>query len=194
MRFLFLLSCLLLATASQAVTFTKYKSSLDGELFQTFVFEKKGVTFKKSSNYFDEEKDLRLGSFHLKGNIPKVQAQLEKIHQKVKASDNYLKSVDSSFNQLSGNIKHESFFLIGEYRITHQSDLYKELEEIFAELIDLEWHQQQGIALAPDLKQLQRFSAGKIQSKSAFDLSQCQSMGTSYKCLFEGEGVLYVVQ
>lgn len=190
-----LLGLILITTQVSAATLGQYISKPEGSSVQSFVVEKKKVVYEKRSNFFDQKKDLSLGSFEpsQKVNAAVYEKKLESILSKVDEVDKFLRKKKSSFNELSSKKPHDSFFLLNSYRITKESDLYPEVKKIFEELYQANWKQLSGIKLTDDLKEVTTIKNGKAVSSNAFNMSfHCQAPSTPTICGYKDLGILYV--
>lgn len=185
----------LLSAQALGVTLGQYVSHPDGSSFQSFSLESEKVIYEKHSNYFDKEKDLRLGHFTLskKIDLEIIKKRLNKIHGKIKDVDEYLKKKNSSFNDLSSKKPHQSFILLNSYRITKDSTYYPELKEIYDELFSQEWVQVSGIKISDDLKKVISINGGNAVSEEAFNMHfYCKSPVPPTICTYKDLGILYI--
>ncbi len=190
-----LLSSLILSVSAYAATLGQYVSHPDGSSFQSFTLKKNKILYEKHSNYFDKKKNLTLGNFKLikKEDLSRHEKKLENILSRIEEVDKYLKKKDSSFNELSSKKPHESFFLLGKYRITKDSDLYPELKVIYDELYQKQWKQISGIKLSDDLKKVISIEEGKEKSHGNFNMSfHCKTHSTPTVCGYKDLGILYI--
>jgi hypothetical protein len=188
-----MLSCLM-SLNGWSTTLTKARSTYEGSSVQKFKFEKNTVIFDKQSNFFDAKKDLRIGIFHTtaaKAEVSAVKQKLEAMAAKISLADQVLKNKNSSFNELSGPVKHESFYLLNDYLVTNESNLYSELETLFVALQGLEWKQQEGYFLSPDYKQVSVVKNGKVQVTEDFNFEfHCNKPAAPTTCGYKKWGIL----
>lgn len=193
MKFLF--SLIFISTQISAATLGQYISKPEGSSVQSFIIKKKSVVYEKRSNFFDQKKDLSLGSFEpsQKINAASYDRKLDLLLTKVEEVDKFLRKKNSSFNELSSKKPHDSFFLLNSYRITKESDLYPEVKKIFEELYQSKWKQVSGIKLTDDLKGVTTIKNGKAVSNNAFNMSfHCKAPSAPTVCGYKDLGILYV--
>lgn len=193
MKYLFII--LMLTGHVYSATIGQYISHPDGSSFQSFTLEKDKVLYEKHSNFFDKKKDLSLGHFKLakEEDLSKQEKKLKNLLSKIQEVDTFLKKKDSSFNELSAKKPHESFILLGKYRVTKESDLYPELKAIYDELHQKNWKQVSGIKLSDDLKKIISIEDGKEKSKENFNMSfHCKAPSTPTVCGYKDLGILYI--
>lgn len=191
----FLLCLLFISTQLSAATLGQYISKPEGSSVQSFIIKKKSVVYDKRSNFFDQKKDLSLGSFKPAQTIDAAfyDRKLESILSKVEEVDDFLRKKKSSFNELSSKKPHDSFFLLNSYRITKDSDLYPEVKKIFEELYQSKWKQISGIKLTDDLKEVTTVKNGKAVSNNPFNMSfHCKAPSAPTICGYRDLGILYV--
>ncbi|WP_408098494.1 hypothetical protein ACJVC5_06160 [Peredibacter sp. HCB2-198] len=186
---------ILFSTSVGATTLGRYYSSPEGTSVQKFSLSKSSVIYEKRSNFFDEKPDNRLGTFETSEakSIKEDKQKLDAILVKVKTVDEFMKKRNESFNDLSMKNPHSSFFMLEDYRISQESDLYPEVKAIYERLSDLNWKQKKGIKLSEDLKKIIHVKDGKEVSNEIFNFAfQCQKSEPPSICSFKDEGILYV--
>lgn len=189
-----LLFCLIPFSA-EAYVLSQYISSPDGSSIQTFDVSSKKSFYQKESNFFDSEEDYTLGKFELKNG--KVSAseikKFEEILKKIRNVDAFLKKKDSSFNDLSSKDPHAPFFILDDFRISKDSDLYPDVKKIYENLAAKEWKHISGVKLTEDAKTVIHVKNGKETSREAFNFAfHCKKTEPPTVCAFKGLGILFV--
>lgn len=194
MKIFFAFIFLIMSSQSFAVSLAKARSATEGTSVQKFILEKKLVEFQKQSTFFDPQKDPRIGIFRVSpAPAEKLRQNLEDMLIKVSAADKILKSKDSDFNALSGEVRHESFYQLNDFMITSSSILYAEVEQIFQKLQKLDWKQHAGYALTSDYKQLTLYTAGKAAAAAEFNFEfHCDKRTPPSVCHFKDFGMMYL--
>lgn len=185
----------LLVCSVEAATLSQYHSSPDGSSIQKFTVTPKKSVYEKSSNFFDQEKMYSLGSFSLKKSTISSEdfKKLDEILGKIQAVDKFMKTKDSSFNDLSDKTPHKSFLVLNDFRVSQGSDLYPELKMLFEKFQKLNWVQDSGIKLSDDFKTLATIKAGKVVKSEAFNFEfLCKKAEAPTVCAYKDLGILYV--
>lgn len=183
------------SSALNAATLGQYYSSPEATSTQKFSISNSKLSYEKRSNFFDKKNDYRLGVFE----APATQAtkadnkKLEAISKKIQKIDDFMKKKGESFNDLSTKKPHASFFLLNDYRISQESDLYPEVKEIYERLYEQNWKLKKGIKLSDDFKKLFHIKDGKEVSQEAFDFPfHCRKAEPPTICGYKDEGILYI--
>lgn len=193
----FLIAAFLFVTYVQAASLGKYRSTSDGVASQKFILSEKEATFEKTSNFFDmKEKDYSVGIHKLTKLSPEYQDTRRKIEEfsvKLKKVDDYLKTKDSSYNEVAGPIQHEVVIMVDEYRIKPESKYYTELDRLYKKLQLLEWKLTKGYRISPDLEKVMEIDKGEVvkTSKYARDL-YCKKAELPTTCTLHGGGHIFV--
>jgi hypothetical protein len=192
MKTLFIL-LLLFSSLARATTLTKARSLPEGSSLQKFTFTKSGITFDKQSNLFDSAEDFRIGIFKTEAKAVELQRQLEKIRLDIGTADRIMRSKNSSFNDLSGPVQHDDFFLVDDYIVTAESNQYKELEVIFKGLQKLEWKQVEGYQLSRDYQKVTPVASGKAGTPEPYHFEfSCSKPAPPAICGYKKHGILYL--
>lgn len=195
MKYLFL--SLLIAFHVEASTLAKYRTTSDGVASQKFLLDAKVPVFEKTSNYFDlKHGDYGIGIHSLSEVNEEYRAlvkEVEEYAKKFKTVDDYLTTKGSSFNEVSGLIKHEAIILVDDYRIKPESKYYAPLDALFKKMRALDWKLSKGYRISNDLEKVIEFDKGKETNskKYARDL-YCQKPLPPTTCTFQGGGQIYV--
>lgn len=189
-----ILTLILIASSVFAVNISRYISLPEGVSEQRFELEKDRATYQKTSNFFDKDKNLSLGTFSAKSKkVAQETDKIIKVLKKIKGVDDFLKKKNSSFNELSDKSPHASFIFLGDFRITKNSNLYPELFSIFERLQKLEWKHESGLKLTLDYKTQSIIKNGKETSSRNFDFEfQCKHPKAPTMCIFKDVGILYL--
>lgn len=193
MKYLGLL--ILISTSLSATTLGRYYSGTEGTSVQKFILTNSSVTYQKQSNFFDQKSENRLGNFETADGkaIKEDQKKLEAMVTKVKRVDEFMKKRNESFNDLSTKTPHASFFMLDDYRISQESDLYPEVKAIYDRLSEKNWKQKSGMKLSDDLKKVIQIKDGKEVSQEEFNFAfSCQKAEPPSVCHFKDAGILYV--
>lgn len=186
---------ILFSTSVGATTLGRYYSATEGTSIQKFILTNSSITYQKQSNFFDEKLDNRLGTFESSDtkSIKEELKKLDTILSKVKRVDEFMKKRNESFNDLSLKTPHESFFLLDDYRISQESDLYPDLKAIYDRLTAKKWKQKSGMRLSDDMKKIIQIKDGKEVSQEEFNFAfYCQKAEPPSVCSFKDAGILYV--
>ncbi|MGE3610872.1 MAG: hypothetical protein AB7I27_14880 [Bacteriovoracaceae bacterium] len=187
-----LLLLILLPFSAYAIDFGLVVSS--GKLSSSQIFKLKSQSFHyiKKSNYFDNIQDLRLGTFTAASD-KSIFFELSSIYQATTKADRILRDNNSSFNALNGKVTHQPFFILDDFRISSESNLYPKLHALFQRLIKLNWSQVSGISLKQDLKHYSIFEKSKEVAIKDFSLAfHCERRSPPTYCKFKDEGVLFI--
>lgn len=195
MKYLFF--SLLVVFSVEASTLAKYRTTTEGSASQKFLLDDKEPVFEKTSNYFDlKNGDYGIGIHKLSEVSNEYKALVKEVHEyakKFKTVDDYLKTKGSSFNEVSGLIKHEAIILVDDYRIKPDSKYYASLDSLFKKFRAMDWKLSKGYRISNDLEKVMEFDKG-IETKStnyARDL-YCQKPLPPTTCTFQGGGQVYV--
>lgn len=193
----FILICLFTLNAASAATLAKFRSSPDGTSSQKFLLEGEAPKFEKTSNLFDpKSKDYRIGVHSLAGKpaeFKKLMAKVDEYAKKFKEVDEFLKTKNSSFNDVAGAVHHDSVILVDEFRIKPESKYYAELDQIFKKLQGMNWRLKTGFKLTENLEKVLEYKDGKEVKSSPYarDL-YCQKAHPPTVCTFYGGGQVFV--
>lgn len=182
----------ILSTEAHALSLSQERSSPEGHSQEKFILEKDKTILTKTSNFFDKNKNYRIGKFTSTSAV-KLQAKAEAILKKIKTTDAFLKTKGSDFNSLSDIKSHNSFIRLDGFNVAQNSSLFNGLKNIIDQLQKLKWQQQSGIALADDFKKVDMIKDGKIQSSQNFNFAfSCRSEEKPTVCAFKDLGFLYI--
>lgn len=156
----------------------------------------KNTIIKKTSNWFDEKVDHRLGEFVAanESELEKIKSELVQIENEVKAADQKLISLGTSFNQLNSNKSpHSPYFKIGSYKVQEGSIHYPRLIEIAAKMQRLQLNLVEGVELDKNRKHYVFFKDGKEFSREPFNARFfCEVPRFPTRCLARQWGALYL--
>jgi len=179
---------------SYGITLSQFRTTSEATSLQEFLLVDGKASYNKKSNFFDPSLDLRLGRFTYSGKetLP-VEKSLKAVLAKIVIADKILKSKKRSFNDLSGNDKHQSVLILDGFKVTPESDLYSELKINFNALINLKWEIQKGISLSSDHAKVTQINNGKPSAPQPFNFAfSCQSQSPPTVCGFKDLGVLFI--
>lgn len=193
MKFILLLT-LLSPFSYAAMDFSIEKSDADG-LFKLGINDSgKTVDVVKTSNWFDRQKDLRLG--HFAGDEKKLKVIVQKlsaIETEVKKADDVLKQHGSSMNDLGKVTVHNTYFVINGIRILPSSPFYKPLMDISANIDTSKMKLIEGVELAEKKKEYLFFENAKVVNKEKFRADFfCDTPDRPVKCQARKWGVLFL--
>lgn len=180
-----------------AATFAKYRTTVEGTASQKFILDDNEPVFEKTSNYFDlKHGDYGIGIHHLSAVNAEYKAlvkEVEEYAKKFKVVDEYLKTKGSSFNEVSGLIKHEAIILVDDYRIKPESKYYAALDALFKKVRAMEWKLAKGYRISSDLEKVIEFDKGKETKTTKYSRElYCQKPLPPTTCTFQGGGQIYV--
>lgn len=192
----FILS-LIFSLSLGASTLSKYRSTSDGVSSQKFIFDDKIPTFEKTSNYFDlKHGDYGIGIHKLSkesSEYKNLVKEVEEYAKKFKTVDEFLKTKGSSFNEVSGLIKHESIIMVDDYRIKPDSKYYASLDALFKKFQGMGWKLTKGYRISNDLERILEFDKGKEIKSSLYSKAlYCQKLQPPTTCTYFGGGQVYV--
>ena len=188
---------LLVSLSVNATTIAKYRTTSDGAASQKFILDAAEPVFEKTSNYFDlKQGDYGIGVHKLSqvnAGYKSIVKEIEEYSKKFKTVDEFLKTKGSSFNEVSGLIKHEAIILVDDYRIKPDSKYYAPLDALFKKLRAMDWKLSKGYRISSDLEKVMEFDQGKetTSTKYAREL-YCQKPLPPTMCTFQGGGQVYV--
>lgn len=162
---------------------------------QQFDISSKKIIFKKETNFFDQKIDYELGTYILnsKTDIKNIEKQLDDVLEKVKTVDKYLKDTKgSSFNEISPPASHDTYYVLGDFKIGEASSLYPAVDKVFKSMQSEEKKLLDGVALDQKLGLINYKKDGKIISTSKFTMENCLKPALPTVCKFKNYGVLYV--
>lgn len=181
---------LLITMNAYGVSLTKFSSLPTGSASEEFSIVKKQQIFERTSNYFNKS-DLQAGKFVTADNKAlKSYGSLSGLLEKIKVTDAFLKTKNSSFNALSEKTQHATYFLIDDYIISPASDLYPEVEEIFKNLSAQKWKLQDGFILDKEFSRLTKVSKGKSSEEKFERGVNCDVIQEPKICHF-GDGITF---
>ena len=186
---------LFLMVSSQvlASSISVIRSVPEGLSSQKFVIENGRTILEKTSNYFDQDVDYRLGRLEAKNRSSDLKARLNLLLEKIKLADNNLKSHGSNFNSLTNPRPHERYLKVDGYLLTPKSLLYPEAEKILSELQKSEWELIEGVLFSKDLKTKSTFRAGKLIESIDFKFKfYCREKIPPTVCHDRKYGIIYV--
>lgn len=188
------LTFFMICSSASATTLGQYISTPGGTSVQKFEITSSKVEYEKRSNFFDAKKDLSLGKFTSVQKISsKEQNHLESTLAKIKTVDEILKKKSTSFNELSQKVPHESFFMLDDYRVSKQSDLYPELKNVYDSLASLTWKLETGVRLTDDYKTVIYTKDGKEISRQPFNFRfHCEKPEPPTQCMIKDYGILFL--
>ncbi len=187
MLFLLLFS----ATFASATDLSRFQSDARASHLQKFLIQKNSVIYEKRSTFFDQKKDLRVGTMKAVNSKPEA-SQTEVIAGKIRTTDRFLREKKLTFNQLTGDPLHRPHWLVDEFRITDNSVLDKDLQSVFKNLQKKEWKLENGIEVTDDLKKMRIYTDGKPGPYQTVPTNKCLPMDGATACIFEPYGVIYV--
>lgn len=154
------------------------------------------TVIKKTSNWFDEKVDLRLGEFAATNetDLQKIKSELAKIETELKAADQKLISLGTSFNQLNSNKSpHSPYFKISGYKVQEGSIHYPRLIEIATKIQRLQLTLVDGVELEKSRKHYVFFKDGKEVSREPFNARFfCEVPRFPTRCMARQWGALYL--
>lgn len=191
-----ILSLLITQSAEAALKFSHERSTgLGVDRVELFV-SAENVVIKKTSNWFDEKIDHRLGEFEATNEsvLNQIKSDLEKIEDAIKKADEKLISMGSSFNNLNSNKSpHSPYFMLGGYKIQEGSVLYPRLTEIANRIQRLQLKLVDGVELDKTRKHYVFFKDGKEFSREPFNARFfCEVPRFPTRCLARQWGALYL--
>lgn len=189
--------CLIFLTLNSAYALELEKVKRDGATIhsQKFILTNSESTFIKSSNFFDQREDYRLGTFKLDpAKAEKTYSKLKDILQRIKVVDNVLKAKGRSFNDLSLKIEgHLASYSLDGFVIKKDSDLFKEVDDLFNKLSKREWELEKGILLGKDFKKLSYIEKSKTLKTEDFNLKfHCKAPQAPTTCKLKDYGYLLI--
>ena len=193
----FLLAFLLIPLSSQASLKFSLERSTPMGTDKLAVYEEAGeLIVKKTSNWFDDTLDTRLGEFRANDAEPllAVASDVAMIELQIKAADERLSRLGRSFNELNPTVEpHAPFFRVNGYRIQRSSSLYPRLEEIAQRLQKTSLKLLKGVELDKDRKHYVFYADGKEVKREAFNARFfCESSRFPTRCLAREWGALYL--
>lgn len=193
----YLILSFLFIFAARASTLGKYRTTTDGVASQKFLLDDKEPVFEKTSNYFDlKNGDYGIGIHKLSEVSAEYKALVKEVAEyarKFKTVDDYLKTKGSSFNEVSGLIKHEAIILVDDYRIKPDSKYYSSLDTLFNKLRAMNWKLEKGYRISKDLEKVMEFDKGKETQATKYSRElYCQKPLPPTTCTFQGGGQVYV--
>ena len=182
---------LMLSVAAFAddMTFSKYQTSPGRNNLQEFRFKGHTVVFEKRSTLFDEKQDQRVGLMkpRKEGAIAK---KLEGIMMEIHNVDQFLRTQNSSFDDLSPTPGHKTHYIFNGHHIGTASKVGKKLAEVYKSLMALDWKLDNGVEVVKG--SVKTFKAGAVQSTTKFDRAACVKAGPRSVCDFPQFGYVYV--
>lgn len=150
----------------------------------------------KTSNYFDQKDDFRLGVFMAtdKKSVASIVQELTDISIELKQAEERLAAMNTSFNELNSNKNpHEPYFKLNTFIIKKGSILYPKLEKVAIKVNNLDLKIKDGVELDKDRKNYVFFKDGKEVKKEIFNARFfCESPRFPTRCLAREWGALYL--
>lgn len=164
---------------------------------QVAIVEEAGKTVvKKTSNWFDQKEDYRLGSFAVEADkgLAAIKAELAEIEQQLKAADARLAESGTSFNDLNHNrAPHAPYFKVGSFKVIEGSVLYPRLTELAQRIEALSLNLVDGVELDKTRKFYVFYRDGKEVSREPFNARFfCEIPRFPTRCLARQWGALYL--
>lgn len=154
------------------------------------------IVIKKTSNWFDEKVDHRLGEFQANNDlaIGQIKSELAKIEAELKVADEKLISMGTSFNQLNSNKSpHSPYFKVSGYKVQEGSIHYPRLMEIAAQIQQLQLKLVDGVELEKGRKHYVFYKDGKEVSREPFNARFfCEVPRFPTRCMARQWGALYL--
>jgi hypothetical protein len=154
------------------------------------------IVIKKTSNWFDEKVDYRLGRFQAINDlgISQIKSELAKIEADLKVADEKLISMGKSFNQLNSNKSpHSPYFKLSGYKIQEGSIYYPRLIEIAAQIQQLQLKLVDGVELEENRKHYVFYKDGKEVSREPFNIRFfCKVPHFPTRCMARQWGAFYL--
>lgn len=151
---------------------------------------------EKTSNFFDQKVDLRLGKLVSlnPSEWAKVETELLVIVEQLKTADKNLQAVGRSYNDLNRPTSpHASFFKVGDWKIYEASSLYPRLEIVMARIQSLGMKLEEGVQLDQGRKHYVFYKQGEESSREDFNARFfCESSRFPTRCLARQWGALYL--
>lgn len=193
---IFIFSILLSQSTWAAIQFSHERSTGLG-VDRVELLETAGSTIiKKTSNWFDDKVDHRLGEFAAANEteLQQIKSELTKIENEIKAADQKLASMGTSFNQLNSNKSpHSPYFKISGFKVQEGSILYPRLVEIAAKIQRLQLTLVEGVELEKNRKHYVFFKDGKEVSREPFNARFfCEVPRFPTRCMAREWGALYL--
>jgi hypothetical protein len=148
MNILLIISLLCGYSFAEDFTYSLERSTSQGSDKVEFKKKKDILTIYKTSNYFDETKDLRLGHFTFRNpkNVSSISKKIEEINKDLIQTDKKLNEYGKDFNGVN-TLKnpHEPYIRINQFIIKSGSILYPRLMLIYQEISKQELQIQEGV-------------------------------------------------
>ncbi len=190
MNTLFIL--LFLSLSAHSSILQKVRSTPEASESQAFFVEKDSAHYQKNTNLFDQpRRDFAFGTFVLKNrnsSYASIQAHLKALGEQFRNSDKFLKTKGMSFNELSGEVRHLTVFVIDGFTVKPDSKYFGELDKLFAQLQTLEWKLRDGYSFSKDFLSVEKVEKEKVLVKETFTESFFCQKGM---CAYRGYGPIY---
>ncbi|HXH29568.1 MAG TPA: hypothetical protein VNJ01_02035 [Bacteriovoracaceae bacterium] len=178
-----------------AVNFSVERSDSMASHKLEFLEGKDEVTVNKTSNWFDEKSDPRLGK--LQAPTSRVRGQLkelEKISAQLRETDRRLKGLGSSLQEVAKTDNlHSTYFVLNGYKIQPGSVHFERTKAVALKLDTRAFKLVDGVELAKNNSLYVFYKAGKVSGSEKFKAAYfCESVNMPAKCLARQWGVLYV--
>jgi hypothetical protein len=151
---------------------------------------------EKTSNFFDQNVDLRLGKFVAleDSKWTKVEGELQEIVETLKVADRNLQAIGKSYNVLNRPTSpHAPYFKVGDWKIYSTSPLYQRLEILMARTQSLGMKLEDGVLLDQGRKNYVFYKQGAESSREGFNARFfCESSRFPTRCLARQWGALYL--
>ncbi len=154
-----------------------------------------GWVVEKTSNYFDQRDDLRLG--RLRAADPsawrEIEAELTAIIEQLRGADRRLASIGKDFNALNRPTPHEPHVMVGGWKVLPNSALYPRLTGLIARIQTLPLHLEEGVNLDTARKHYAFFKDGKETNREIFNARFfCEEARFPTRCLARQWGAFYL--
>lgn len=155
--------------------------------------EKSFLKLVKTSNWF--KADLEIGEYIIQKtkDTDSSVKELQIIRSRLKAAEQKLNSVGTSYNALNEVTPHMPYFLVDETKIYEGSHQYKELVSLLDKLQEIPSKLENGATLSKDFKMISHTTLGKKTKDEKFRIPfYCDRKNPPTRCLIPNRGVLYL--
>jgi hypothetical protein len=151
---------------------------------------------EKTSNFFDQKVDLRLGKLVAlnQSEWSKVEAELKAIVAQLETSDRNLRAIGKAYNDLNhAGAPHSAYFKVGAWKVLPDSPLYPRLEVLVAKTQVLSLRLEEGVMLDQGRKNYVFYKQGTESFREGFNARFfCDSSRFPTRCLARQWGTLYL--
>jgi len=154
-----------------------------------------GWRVEKTSNYFDQQNDLRLGKLRAANPSAwsEIEAELAAVIELLRGADRRLASVGKDFNALNHHTPHEPHIMVGGWKVLPSSTLYPRLAAVLARAQALPLQLEEGVNLEANRKHYIFFKDGKEISREVFNARFfCADARFPTRCLARQWGAFYL--